>query len=431
MKTQVTIGIGIDCGTSGVRVSALNSQGELLAHAQTKLSEQTPSAWWQAVCKTMNILAPQLHLTLSHRHSVIEQCAISFDGTSSTIFLTNQQGIVLSDVRMYYHSHPAEAQVLKAVLAKESGAQGASSSLAKVLALSAQFADQPVWRVCHQADWIGQQLTGVVGVSDENNVLKLGYDVQQSCWPRDVITLLPENSLPKVLPPATPFSALLPELAQLWRLPTNTQIATGTTDSIAAFLATKAHHLGDAVISLGSTLAFKLLCDQPYYHLESGIYSHRLWDQWLVGGASNAGGAVLLEYFSVEEMTALSQRMRGLALLDLDYYPLPSTAKGERFPMANPNQRSKLTPKPQSDTHFLQAMLEGLVSIEQQGWKKLEVISGQAIKRLFACGGGTKNSAWAGLRNQQLPYLTAIPFSQEAAVGSAILALKSLGVELT
>jgi hypothetical protein len=430
MKKSVDIGLGIDCGTSGVRAVALTSNGDVLTRAQTSLVTQTPMAWWQATMLVMDELCQGLYLALSTQNLTIGSCAISYDATSSTVFLTNQQGKPISDVQMYYQSQPELAQALTQQLSPNSGAVGASSSLIKVLALIQDIGVEHDWIVCHQADWIGLQLTGMGAISDENNVLKLGYDVLNRCWPAEILSLIPESRLPRVLPPATPFALLLPELALRWQLPVHTQVATGTTDSIAAFLATKANRLGDAVISLGSTLAFKLLCERPYFDSQRGIYSHRLWDQWLIGGASNAGGAVLLEQFGLGDLIALSREIDIERRQNLDYYPLPKQAKGERFPMSNPNQQPKLTPRPAKDADFLQAMLESLVTIEQQGWQNLEALSGQAIHRLFTCGGGTKNPAWAGLRAAQLPYPTSPSFSQEAAVGSALLALRSLSVQL-
>lgn len=427
MKKRIDIAIGIDCGTSGVRACALDTVGNLLASTQTPLIEQSPYAWWQATTLVMDKLCFALHDRLNQQGKQIGRCALSFDATSSSVFLMTPDGEPLSDVEMYYQSHPERARTLKTQINAESGAQGANSSLVKVLALAEQLPSGQAWRICHQADWIGQQLTGKVGISDENNVLKLGYDSQKRLWPTEILNLLPEDSLPQVLAPATPFANLRASLTQRWQLPTETQVATGTTDSIAAFLATKANRLGDAVISLGSTLAFKVLTAQPFFDASRGIYSHRLWNQWLVGGASNAGGAVLLDHFSLAQLSALSQQINTESLLNYGYYPLPKQAKGERFPLAHPEQRPQLTPTADNETLFLQAMLEGLVDIEKTGWAALEQISGQKIQRLFACGGGTKNPAWTGIRNQLLPYPTATPFSQEAAVGSALLALKSMG----
>lgn len=56
----------------------------------------------------------------------------------------------------------------------------------------------------------------------------------------------------------------------------------GTTDSIAAFLASGACQAGQAVTSLGSTLAIKMLSTVPVEDNSRGIYSHRLGTQWLV-----------------------------------------------------------------------------------------------------------------------------------------------------
>jgi len=58
----------------------------------------------------------------------------------------------------------------------------------------------------------------------------------------------------------------------------------GTTDSIAAFVASGAQQLGQAVSSLGSTLAIKALSSRPVQDSSRGIYSHRLSkdELWLV-----------------------------------------------------------------------------------------------------------------------------------------------------
>ena len=97
----------------------------------------------------------------------------------------------------------------------------------------------------------------------------------------------------------------------------------GTTDSIAAFLAASSSagasmsssdsehegsssssemQVGDAVTSIGSTLAVKLMSEKRIDNSEYGVYSHRLNGKWLVGGASNTGGAVLRKYYTDEQV---------------------------------------------------------------------------------------------------------------------------------
>lgn len=73
-------------------------------------------------------------------------------------------------------------------------------------------------------------------------------------------------------------------------------ICAGTTDSIAAFLASGASLPGEACTSLGSTIAIKMLSTARIEDASFGVYSHRYpssgesGDQlWLAGGASNCG----------------------------------------------------------------------------------------------------------------------------------------------
>lgn len=83
---------------------------------------------------------------------------------------------------------------------------------------------------------------------------------------------------------------------------------------------------------MGSTLAIKLLSTQRVEDARFGVYSHRLDDKWLVGGASNTGGAVLRQIFTDEQLQKLSEQINSAEASPLDYYPLLDI--GERFPIA-------------------------------------------------------------------------------------------------
>jgi hypothetical protein len=74
-------------------------------------------------------------------------------------------------------------------------------------------------------------------------------------------------------------------------------------------------------------------------------------DSWLVGGASNSGGAVLRQLFSDQQLTQLSAAIDPSQASPLDYYPLP--APGERFPVNDPLLAPRLEPRPEDDTQFL------------------------------------------------------------------------------
>jgi sugar (pentulose or hexulose) kinase len=148
--------------------------------------------------------------------------------------------------------------------------------------------------------------------TDFNNALKLGYDVAALQYPAWLATVtqaagIRPESLPALLPvvraPGETVGLVDPELARMLGIPEECRVCAGTTDSIAAFLASGASEPGVAVTSLGSTLAIKMLSQTRVDDSDRGIYSHRLGEQWLVGGASNVGCAVLRQQaFDVPEL---------------------------------------------------------------------------------------------------------------------------------
>jgi D-ribulokinase len=155
-------------------------------------------------------------------------------------------------------------------------------------------------------------------------------------------------------------------------------------------LASRADTPGQAVTSLGSTLVVKLLSEKPVEDSTRGIYSHRLGNRWLVGGASNVGCAVLRqEEFSEEELKQLSDAIDPHKDSPLKYYPL--TKAGERFPKNDPQKQPVLTPKPlkaaadgSTDTSvcrqgYLHGILQGIAEVEKEGYAALKDLGATAI----------------------------------------------------
>ena len=280
-------------------------------------------------------------------------------------------------------------------------------------------------RLSHQADWIASQLGAPAGISDENNALKTGYDPVRRCWPRwlrDLGIRLP--LLPEIVEPGTPIGTINPALATRFGLPANVVIAAGTTDGCAAYLATGADRVGEAVTSLGSTLTLKQFCERPIFAPEYGVYSHRLGDRWLAGGASNSGGTALARHFTPDALAALSARIDPALESGLDYYPLPSP--GERFPVADPHLPPRETPRPTDDVRFLHGLLEGIARIEALGYRRLADLGGPTLAAVRTVGPGARNTTWRDIRRRVLGVDLTPAQSQEAAVGVATLALKAI-----
>ncbi len=422
---------GIDLGTSGCRLAVINTDQQLISSTFIRYDQaqkQSPDLWWNSVQQLLSDLPDDLKPRLQ---------SLAIDGTSGTILLTDKHGTPTSRVLMYDDLRATqEADLIKQHLPQENGGQGASGSLARLLWLLKHDASATHVHAVHQADYILGKLTNNFSLSDENNCLKLGFDTVNRTWPKDAMQALgiELSLLPDVYPAGTSVTTLHKKQASTLGLPESLQLVTGTTDSIAAFIATGTQQIGEAVTSLGSTLVVKLLADKPIFSAKYGVYSHRLGEQWLVGGASNSGGKVLRHYFSEQEMekmtlpllsrqsSQLSSQVLPSKSTGLDYYPLLKT--GERFPVSDPNKQAKLSPRPDADIDFFQGMLEGIAEIEKQAYQRLYDLGAPSVKSVRSVGGGSNNKAWTHIRQQLLNVDMITPQYSEASYGVALLALR-------
>ena len=379
--------IGLDVGTSGARAVVIDEMGAMRSDGRASMAEfgtnpRDPLTWLAAVEGALGAA-----LTGIARSRV---AAIAVDGTSGTLVPVNVKGEPLALARMY--NDPCEDSALlsaiDAAAPPESAARGPTSGLAR----AALFLKLKPAKILHQADWIAFRFSGRF-MSDANNALKTGYDPVALGWPGWIERVGVDAAfLPDVVTPGVSVGSIAPAAARAFGLPADMCIAAGTTDGCASFLATGARSVGDGVTALGTSLTLKLLSDKPIFAPRYGVYSHRLLDMWLAGGASNSGGAALLAHFSPDEIEVLTPLIDPEIETGLDYYPL--TAKGERFPIADPDFSPRMAPRPESREKFLQAILEGIAGVEALGYRRLAELGAPALVSMRTVGGGARNPAW-------------------------------------
>jgi len=422
----MTLFAGIDFGTSGARLAVIDGQSDLIAETSQRFGPMDDWATtWELTLKALILQVPVVY-----RRQI---GAIAINGTSSTVLLCGQQGKPLTAPLLYNDARGAGklaalqeffAQARYQAARGKATVLNATSSLVKLLWWQDQLYFSKAHYLMHQADWLGFLLHGQLGISDYHNSLKLGYDPVNLSYPdwMEALGLLP--LLPRVVTPGTAIGPIQPEIARELGLPVNCQIHAGTTDSIAAFLASGATAPGEAVTSLGSTLVLKLLSRVPVENSQYGIYSHRLGDLWLVGGASNTGGAVLKQFFTAAELAELSDRIDPEQASPLNYYPL--LQPGERFPLADPTLQPQLEPRPAEAIEFLHGLLESMARIEARGYELLQQFGANPLVKVYTAGGGAKNPTWTALRARYLQVPVQPSTWTEAAYGTALLAMRGL-----
>jgi sugar (pentulose or hexulose) kinase len=410
--SEAELYLGLDFGTSGARANLIDPNGSLVHEAALKFSRNDYAEWREALWQLLGGIPAKYRANIA---------SIAICGTSSTSLLCDQAGEPLLPALLYNDSRASvEAKTIQRMAPTGHVCNSASSSLAKLL----WFRKQPEYALAryflHQADWLALLLHSKLGISDYHNALKLGYDVESLCYPQWLAEMVEENILPQVLEPGMAIGFIQSDVANKFGLSVKCQIRAGTTDSIAAFIASGAHRPGQAVTSLGSTIVLKLLSQKRVEAAEYGIYSHRCGALWLAGGASNCGGAVLNKLFGHERLAALSRQLKPDHPTGLDYYPLITA--GERFPVNDIHLQPRLEPRPQDDLIYLQGLLESLARIEAQGYTLLENLGATPVWSVLTAGGGASNTVWTAIRSRIMAIQVGTAEHTEAAYGVAKLA---------
>ncbi|WP_017654452.1 FGGY-family carbohydrate kinase [Fortiea contorta] len=412
--------LGIDFGTSGARAVVIDDEAGIQAEVrypwETASVSDLTTCWQTALLTMLKYIPEELRR---------EVRAIAINGTSATVLLTDEAGEPV-DAPLLYNDGRAAALLehLQKIAPPHHTVLSATSSLAKLLWMSQLPNFSQARYFLHQADWLAFLLHGQIGISDYHNALKLGYDVEQLKYPQWLLKLQIPIQLPKVIAPGTPIAELRPEIVQEFGFPRDCLVCAGTTDSIAAFVASGAKLPGQAVTSLGSTLVLKLLSRTRVEDARYGIYSHRLGDLWLTGGASNTGGAVLRHFFTDAELSSLSREINSAQASQLDYYPLLNN--GDRFPINDPHLSPRLTPRPNQPAEFLHGLLESMARIEARGYELLQQLGADQLTHVYTAGGGAANQTWTAIRRRLLKVTVKPSVHTEAAYGTALLAMRGV-----
>ncbi len=432
------ITLGIDLGTQSVRVIAASQDGQVLGSASRPLASrrqaerhvQDPRQWWNAAIAACREAIGNLP---SDRIG-----AVAVDGTSGTVLLTDADGNPLTMAVMYDDARATRETTLinsfGAEIWASLGYQRMQSSwgLPKLLWLVQKEKElNPKCRLAHQADFINRRLAGQQVATDWSNSLKSGYDLVNQLWPRDLFTsfYLSPWLFPDVVAPGTVIGAVCHEAAELTGIPKGTAIVAGMTDGCASQIAAGALSVGSWNCVLGTTLVLKGVTSQLLLDPNGAIYCHRSPEgNWLPGGASNTGAAILGERFAGRDLNELASQAVERLPTDVLIYPL--RGRGERFPFFAPEAEIFVTKNPSDEIELFAALLQAVAFTERLCFDYLDSVGAPIDGRLTFTGGAAANIYWNQIRADILHHPVHVPEITETAFGMAILAAsagRSLG----
>jgi len=443
--------LGIDLGTSEVKVLLLDEQHTILATSGVRLtlqrprplwSEQHPADWWTAMDAALQRLAAQ------HAAAMAAVQAIGLSGQMHGAVLLDAAGDVLRPAILWNDGRSGDA--CAALEAAVPGLHAITGNLAMpgFTAPKLWWLREHVPAVFHRVrsvllpkDWLRYRLTGekVSEMSDASGTLWL--DVGQRRWSPVVLAAcgLGVEHMPRLVEGSDVSAQLLPAMALRWGLTPGIPIAGGGGDNAASAVGIGAVQPGQGFVSLGTSGVVFLASDRFRPNPASAMHAfcHALPNAWhqmsvMLSAASALRWARDLlglpsEEALLDRVTAMTPAQQLAAPIFLPYL------SGERTPHNDPHAQGVLfgLGAHHDSASVGYAVLEGVAFGLRDGWASMNTAPGE-VSQLSLVGGGARSALWAKLIASTLgvPLVTHQGGEAGAALGAARLAWLAAGGDL-
>jgi sugar (pentulose or hexulose) kinase len=289
--------VGIDIGTSGMRMTAYDTDGEIVLHDESDIETHTTEEWERAL-RDAALYLPSGRLVCTA------------DGTSGTVICVDKHGEPVFPPQMYFDSAPEHARAIleheeTVELARRGISISATSPLPKILKLRDEHPDRfaEVEWIISPTTWLLSRLNYLPNEpwhevsTDWTNALKFGADITMDSptWyePLFEIASLSLDLLPRIEAPGTHVGTAESDLAIDIGLE-GAELYQGMTDGNASAMSAGCLEPGDYNIACESTSVVKYVSESIVPH--EALYYHRHPIEGYLAGAAFESG-VIFEWF--------------------------------------------------------------------------------------------------------------------------------------
>lgn len=439
--------LGIDLGTSEVKVLLLADDGQAVGHARAQLTvsrpaprwaEQDPLDWWRG---TLEALAA---LRAAHPLEYRAVRAIGLSGQMHGPVLLGRDDRVLRPAVLWNDMRSAAECAL---LAKKLG----SSLLGGSVPMPGFSAPILMWIAAHEPavfeaiecvvlpkDYLRLQLTGERATDPSDAAGTLWLDVARRTWSDLLLDAggMSRSQVPPVLDGNAPAGFLRPSVAAELGLTPGVVVAAGGGDNAASAAGIGATEPGDAFLSLGTSGVLSIIDDQfdPRPSTATHAFCHAIPARWLRMSVLLSAASCLrwvckltstVEATLLQEVAALDARALAAAPIFLPYLSGERTphndayAEGVFFGLTHQTDRAGLA----------YAVLEGVAFGAADGLQALRESGVEMPSNLSLIGGGARSPLWAQLMTDvlRLPVSVHLGGEAAAALGAARLGWLATG----
>ena len=437
--------VGIDLGTSAVKLLLVNAGGEILNTVSKDYplffpfpgwSEQNPEDWGKAVLEGLRELlngfdasmvkgigcGGQMHglVILDEHDEVIRPCILWNDGRTED-----------------------EVSYLNETVGKEKLSEYTAN-----IAFAGFTAPKLLWvkkhepenfrrirRIMLPKDYINYILTGVhsCDYSDASGMLLL--DVKHKCWSKEMMEIcdVNESQLPNLYESYEVTGTVKPEIASMLGLGEDVKVVAGAGDNAAAAIGTGTVGEGNCNISLGTSGTIFISSNKfgvdPYNALHS--FAHADGNYHLMGcmlSAASCNKWLCEDILHTKDYAAEQKDITPDKLGNNRVYFLPYLM-GERSPINDTDARGLLIGMSMDTkrSDLVQAVLEGVGFAIRDSFEVAKSL-GIPVHSSMICGGGSRSKLWQKMIANILNIELTVPKTEEGpGYGGAMLAMVGTG----
>jgi xylulokinase len=440
--------IGVDIGTSSIKVVAVDANGAVLATVQVphvvtmpapnRFEQDAELVWWQGTAGVLNTLTG--HEALAGR----PVAAVCVSGMGPCLVVTGDDGIPLRPGILYGIDMRASEEIELLgqrfghdIVARRCGSQLTSQAVGPKL-LWLQRHEPEIWaRATHwfsTGSFVVQRLTGanVIDHHTASQCVPL-YDLATRDWAFDwAPAVVGSMELPDLAWPGEVVGQVTESAFAATGLPAGTPVLAGTVDAWAEAHSVGVREPGDLMLMYGSTMFLVGISPGvdpvPGLWHTAGIHPGL---ETLAAGMATSG--LLIDWLARTTNRAVAELIDAAAdvpagadgLIALPYFA------GERSPLFDPDARGMFAGLTLSHTpgHLMRALLEGIAMGVRHN---LEAFGGRAAAdswRTVAVGGGAVSRLWLQIVSDVTGYRQHVPQRVVgAAYGAAGLAAAAAGL---
>lgn len=437
--------IGIDLGTSAVKLLLLSDRGNVVRTVSRSYplefphpgwSQQAPEDWWNAIVAGL----PELLGNINH----IKIGGIGVAGQMHGLVALDENGAVLRPAILWNDGRTAEeTEYLNQTLGTEfllthtGNIAFAGFTASKLLWMKKNEPElfSRIHKVLLPKDYINYKLTGKYTTDYSDAAGTLLLDVKNKCWSREMLKVcgLEESQLPSLHESCDIIGTLLPEVARSLNLSTEITVIAGAGDNAAAAIGTGCLHEGQCNLSLGTSGTVFLPCEAFRMDKVNATHAfcHAAGNYHLMGCMLSAASCLkwwMEDVCKSKDYEGLQTEIDPAKLGKNHVFFLPYLM-GERSPHNDPYARGMFIGMTMNTTRadMTQAILEGVAFAIRDMIEAARAL-GISVTRSTLCGGAAKSNIWKViLSNVLMVQLDLMEEEQGPGLGAAMLSAYGRG----